>query len=248
MKGKRKTIEKMVDANILNAKETERRVREEVMKEQREWKGKDKGVQWNLAKVQTMNTETQTEVKEIEVQVQEEKKEQERRQEKKSKAKAKDSIQEDVEMKDGSASDNGLEDLSRNEQEEDEAIMTTPPVTKKQTARRQAVKRVGKQSPPTQTPPKNQPREIQTKAIVAYGVLCQRSMAQVIQYAGGKGIIGARWLLGRKCRIGKTTSSVVLFFEEAVKLVGAQCRLRGCWLPCEAYDFDRGRRRDTGSW
>ena len=50
--------------------------------------------------------------------------------------------------------------------------------------------------------------------------------------------MGARWLLGGKRRVGKITSSVVLFFEAEVKLVGTQCRMRGRWLPCEAYDFD----------
>ena len=70
-------------------------------------------------------------------------------------------------------------------------------------------------------------------------------MSQIIQDAGEKGITGARWLLRGKHRVGKVTSSVVMFLEELGKPVGEQCRMRGRWLPCEAYDFDRGRRQNS---
>jgi len=52
--------------------------------------------------------------------------------------------------------------------------------------------------------------------------------------------MGARWLVGGRRRLGKATSSVVVFFEEVIRL-GSQVRLGGRWLHVEAYDFDRGR-------
>jgi len=62
---------------------------------------------------------------------------------------------------------------------------------------------------------------------------------------GGKvGIMGAGWLVGGR-RLEKATSSVVVFFEEVIRL-GSQVRLGGRWLPVEAYDFDRGRIWGTG--
>ena len=39
------------------------------------------------------------------------------------------------------------------------------------------------------------------------------SMAQTIQDISAKGIIGARWVWGGKHRVGKVTSSVVVFYE-----------------------------------
>ena len=67
-------------------------------------------------------------------------------------------------------------------------------------------------------PPKDQPDKARTKAIVVHGVPCQRSMAQVIQDAGGKEIMGVRWLLEEKRRVGKVTSSVVIFFGKRSSL------------------------------
>jgi len=52
------------------------------------------------------------------------------------------------------------------------------------------------------------------------------------------GIMGARWLVGGRRGLGKATSSVVIFFEEVIRL-GSEVRLGG---PVEAYDFDRGRK------
>ena len=54
------------------------------------------------------------------------------------------------------------------------------------------------------------------------------------------GIMGARWLVGGRRILGKTTSSVVVFFEKVIRL-GSQVRLGGRCLPVEASDFDRGR-------
>lgn len=89
-----------------------------------------------------------------ETHVQEERREQVKGQKGKEKRRAKDSIpDEDICMKDRSVSNDGLEDLSRYEQEEDKAMATTPPVVQKQAARRQAAKQVGRQSPPAKIPP-----------------------------------------------------------------------------------------------
>jgi len=65
-------------------------------------------------------------------------------------------------------------------------------------------------------------------------------MADIIQDVEGVGIMGACWLLG-ECGDGKShISSVVVFFEECVEL-GSHLRMTGCWLPIEAYEFDRRR-------
>ena len=42
--------------------------------------------------------------------------------------------------------------------------------------------------------------------------------------------------------MGKATSSVVVFYNRKLAL-GSHLKVRGRWLPIEAYDFDRGRRR-----
>jgi len=79
---------------------------------------------------------------------------------------------------------------------------------------------------------------------VIHGVPCHRPMAKIAEEVGeglrgGKVIIGARSLVGGRRRLGKATSSLVLFFEEVIRH-GRQVRLGGRWLPVEAYDFDRG--------
>ncbi|KAF8418445.1 hypothetical protein EV426DRAFT_720646 [Tirmania nivea] len=67
-------------------------------------------------------------------------------------------------------------------------------------------------------------------------------MADIIQDVGVRGIWGARWLLRGNRRFGKATSSVVVFFERKLA-VGSHLKMRGRWLPIEAYDFQRGRKR-----
>ena len=60
--------------------------------------------------------------------------------------------------------------------------------------------------------------------------------------------MGARWLLGGMRRLGKATSSVVVFFDRRLAL-GNHLKVRGRWLPIEAYDFDRGGRRvERSDW
>ena len=51
----------------------------------------------------------------------------------------------------------------------------------------------------------------------------------------------ARWLLGKSRREGKTTSSVVVFFDREVQ-VGPTMKMRGNRHSVAAYDWDRGRR------
>ena len=60
-----------------------------------------------------------------------------------------------------------------------------------------------------------------------------------------EGTMGARWLLGGARRLGKATSSIVMFFNEVWEL-GSRLKLRGRWHPLEAYDFDRGRKGRGG--
>ena len=54
------------------------------------------------------------------------------------------------------------------------------------------------------------------------------------------------WLFGGKRKVGKVTSSVVVF-QEWFNLAasGGECRVRRRCLPAETYDFDRGRQRNT---
>ncbi|KAF8416454.1 hypothetical protein EV426DRAFT_721807 [Tirmania nivea] len=135
----------------------------------------------------------------------------------------------DIVMADGSSMD---EDLSAYE-DEDEAPA----------APRLAAK-AGKKSRPAKTPPQNTPPSDNSgeKAIVIHGVPCQRPMADIIQDVGVRGILGARWLLRGNRRFGKATSSVVVFFERKLA-VGSHLKMRGRWLPIEAYVFQRGRKR-----
>ena len=60
--------------------------------------------------------------------------------------------------------------------------------------------------------------------------------------------MGARWLLGGARRMGKTTSSVVIFFDKKLAL-GTHLKVKGRWHPTDPYDFDRGRRRvEVSDW
>jgi len=138
-------------------------------------------------------------------------------------------------------------------EDEDEALVAAPPATKKQAAPRSAAKPAGKRSQPAKTPPRSASPDDNgplVKAMVIHGVPCQRPMADTIQDVGVKGIMGARWLLGGMRRLGKATSSVVVFFDRKLAL-GSHLKVRGRTLAtdCEAYDFDRGRRRvERSDW
>jgi len=126
-----------------------------------------------------------------------------------------------------------------------------PPATKKQDAPRSAAKPAGKRSRPAKTPSRSASPDENgplVKAMVIRGVPCQRPMADTIQDVGVKGIMGARWLLGGMRRLGKATKSVVVFFDRNLAL-GSHLKVRGCWLPIEAYDFNIGRRRvERSNW
>jgi len=48
--------------------------------------------------------------------------------------------------------------------------------------------------------------------------------------------------------LGKATSSAVVFFDRKLEL-GSHLKVMGLWLPIEAYDIDRGRRRvEVSDW
>ena len=84
------------------------------------------------------------------------------------------------------------------------------------------------------------------RAFVVHGIHCRRPMAEAIQdvkQAGIRGIVGARWLLEGQRRANKTTSSVVIFLSIPVSFQvhdsQTSMKVRGHWLPKEAYDFER---------
>ena len=136
------------------------------------------------------------------------------------------------------------EDMSDYEREE----VITPPGVKIQTRT-------------NNTPPggKTQIRTVNThtnelarRAWVVHGVSCQRPMADVLQDAGrffGERfdieVRGGRWLLNRSRRLGKITSSVVIFLKQNVCLKGG-VKLGRKWHSTEAYDFDR--KPTLGCW
>jgi len=173
--------------------------------------------------------------------------------ERKGEGSAKDS--EDTEMKDRSYNSDSYremyEDLSGYE-DEDVALVSAPPATnKKQAALHSAAKPAGKRSRPAKTPPRSISPDnngLLVKAMVIHGVPRQRPMGETIPDVGVKRIIGASWLLGGMRRLGKATSSAVVFFYRKLAL-GSHLKVRGRWLPIEVYDFDRGRRRvEVSDW
>jgi len=159
---------------------------------------------------------------------------------------------EDTVMKDGSGDLDTdryqeYEDLSSYE-EEDETLVPEALAKKKQAARRPTAP-AGKKSQPAKSPPRStSPNDTLVKALVVHGIPCQRPLAELVQDVGPGGIMGARWLLGGARRLGKTTSSVVIFFEKKLAL-GTHLKVKGRWYPTNAYDFDRGRRRvEVSDW
>ncbi|KAF8428807.1 hypothetical protein EV426DRAFT_586136 [Tirmania nivea] len=207
-------------------KEVEERTKKILVSQQKKWQAKGKALL-----VETVSVATQSD--QVPVVVEAEKILTEEEIEKRG---AKD--REDVVMADRS---DLYEDLSGYE-DEDEAPVVAPPTTKKQAATRSAV-RAGKNSRLVKLPPPTiLPGDNRSKAIVIHGVPCQRPMADITEEIGMRGIMGARWLLGGNRRLGKATSSVVVFFDRKLA-VGSHLKLRGRWLPIEAYDFERGRKR-----
>ena len=137
----------------------------------------------------------------------------------------------------------GEDSSSSDAEAKDDALVMTPPITKKQVEQRHSTKAGKKSQPAKNIPPVDNGS---ARAIVIHGVPCQRPMADIIQDTGMRGIMGARWLLGGNRRVGKATSSVVVFFNRTLA-IGSHLKMRGRWLPIVAYDFNRGRERvETG--
>jgi len=97
-----------------------------------------------------------------------------------------------------------------------------------------ATKPVKRTQPPT-TPLAN---AALVKVVLVHGIPCSRPMAEITHYTGKAGIIG---LLAGNQRLEKTTR--VFLFGEKVNL-RERVRMRGHWLPVQAYNFDR-RNRDV---
>ncbi|KAF8424616.1 hypothetical protein EV426DRAFT_712428 [Tirmania nivea] len=152
---------------------------------------------------------------------------------------------EDAIMKDGF---DMYEDLSRYEDKEDDERLVeervVPPATRKQKATKRP--RVAKNR--TTSCPLPSEKKVSTLAFVVHGIPTARPMLESVQdvkKVGLRGVIGARWLLGENRRVGKLTSSVVIFLDPKAKVTfdqaGSWIKIRGRKLPAEVYDFDRGR-------
>ena len=83
------------------------------------------------------------------------------------------------------------------------------------------------------------------KAWVVHGVSCQRPMVEILQdtrrFFGERfdtEVCGGRWLLNQSRRVGKITSSVVIFLRQNVCFKGG-VKFGRRWHCPEAYDFDR---------
>jgi len=136
------------------------------------------------------------------------------------------------------------EDLSGYE-DEDEAQVVAPPATKQQAAQHPAApkpagERAEKPRPAKTFPRGELPDARSAKAMVAHGVPMADIVQEVVgELRGGRnGVMRARWLVGSMWRLGKATSSVVIFFEKNLVL-GIHLRMRGKWRPIDAYGFDR---------
>jgi len=68
---------------------------------------------------------------------------------------------------------------------------------------------------------------------------------------GMRGIIEAHWLVGGHRRVGKATSSVVIFLNRIISFHAQegqmQGKVRGRWFPVYIYNFERGRKRPQES-
>jgi len=160
---------------------------------------------------------------------------------------------EDMVMKDGSGDFTiegycEYEDLSSYEKE-NETLVLEPPAKKKQAARCPAAQAGKKSQPGKKNPYSRSPNnDTLVKALVIHRIPCQRPLAELVQDVGPRGIMRASWLLGGAPRLGKTTSSVVIYFDKKLAL-GTHLKVKGRWHPIDAYDFDRGRRTvEVSDW
>ena len=141
------------------------------------------------------------------------------------------SVAGDIVMKDWSP----YEDLSEYEKEAEVVVPRGAPT---RTVRKHPT--VTPAAPPAVTKPTG--NATNHRALVVHGISCQQPIAVTILDARRWGnVLGARWLLGKSRREGKTTSSVVVFFDREVQ-VGPSMKIRGNRHSVEAYDWDRGRR------
>ena len=85
-----------------------------------------------------------------------------------------------------------------------------------------------------------QPR---AQAVVIHGISqrCALGILRKWLEEGNEGIeiMGARWLVPREKRLGKASSSLIVFTRSTENVVGL--RLGRKWFPTTAYDWDRPR-------
>ena len=137
-------------------------------------------------------------------------------------------VAEDIVMKDWSL----YEDLSEYEKE---AEVSAPRGAPTRTVRKRPT--VTRAAPPAVTNPAG--NATSHRALVVHGISCQQPVAATILDARRWGnVLGARWLLGKSRREGKTTSSVVIFFDREVQ-VGPTMKIRGKGHSVAAYDWGR---------
>ena len=143
------------------------------------------------------------------------------------------SIAEDIVMRDWSA----YEDLLDYERE---AEVSAPRGAPTRTVRKRPT--VTPAAPPAVTKPTG--NAMSYRAIVVHGIGYQQPIAATILDTRRWGnVLGARWLLGKSRREGKTTISVVAFFDREVQ-VGPTMKILGKRHSVAAYDWDRAGGAD----
>ncbi|KAF8421807.1 hypothetical protein EV426DRAFT_643630 [Tirmania nivea] len=140
------------------------------------------------------------------------------------------------------------DDLSRYEDEGVEERLVEGRVASPVTSRQKATKRPQVAKNKKTSYPLPSGGKVSTSAFVVHGIPTARPMSESVQdvkKVGVSGVIGARWLLGENRRVGKLTSSLVIFLDPKAKVTfdqaGSWITIRGRKLPAEVYDFDRGR-------
>ncbi|KAF8446913.1 hypothetical protein BGX38DRAFT_1143027 [Terfezia claveryi] len=161
---------------------------------------------------------------------------------------------EDVAMVDRS---NMYEDLSGYEDEDEAPVVVVPPITKKQAAPRPAEK-AGRKSRPAKIPPqKASPNSKLAKGSPETRGRYYTGCSSERDYGGHIGSLEvtspfpatciSRDLVPRESvsynqRLGIVTSSAVVLLDRKLA-VGSHLKMRGRWLPIEAYEFERGKKR-----
>ncbi|KAF8421168.1 hypothetical protein EV426DRAFT_609501 [Tirmania nivea] len=125
------------------------------------------------------------------------------------------------------------EDLSGYEDEE--GVVASPATLKqKVTKRSRAIK--NKRT----ICPLSSGKQVSTSAFVVHGIPTMRPMSEPIQdvkKTGLSGVVGAMWLLGEYRRVGKLTSSLVIFLDPKARsrsmkqVAGSSCEGESClWM------------------